>query len=232
MSLNLSGCYEVEKAVTEIKALQQIEITYDDYEVEIDQYDRSIYLDKKREFMTGHFYVVYNEKVSEEFVLKGGVLDGIHRVYSPEGHLLKEQHYKNGYLDGVSKFFNKEGKVTGITNYSKGKIVGDRIGYTNNGKMLTKTETINGIAYEHSYRENKLKMTMYSDKIDGVSYQILLHYDNVESLDGAFAVKDENTGTGQPSMFYILNEQYKIVDSISPKEQPEKMMEIYYFLQQ
>jgi len=223
-----SGCYEVEKAVTEIKALQKIKITYDDYNVEIDQYDRSIYLDTKKNFMTGHYFLIYNDKVSEEFVLKSGLLDGIHRVYSPEEYLLKELHYEDGRLDGVSTYFNKDGQVSRKINYKKGVQVGDDIVYANGGSTLVRKETINGIEYENSYKNNKLNSTTYLDEIDGVSYRIMLHYNYVEIIDGAFAIKEN----AKSPMFYILNDQYKIIDSISPKEEPQRMMEIYSLLQQ
>ncbi len=218
--------------VNEVKALQQIEITYDDYHEEFDQYKRSVYVDKNRNFMTGHFYVMYKGKVSEELILKGGLLDGIHRIYSPDGYLSKELSYKNGYLDGAKRSFDKEGKVISSSVYTKGKIIGNEIEYSDSGKALTKTETKNGITYKHSYQGEKLRMTVYSDKIDGVEYEIMLHFDNVESLNAAFAIKEEASNSEGSSKFYILNNQLKIVDSISPKEEPEKMMEIYRFLQQ
>jgi len=226
------NCNRVEKAVNEVKALQRIQITYDAYNVEFDQYKRSVYVDTNRDFMTGHYFVMYNKKVSEEFTLKGGILDGIHRIYNPEGFLSKELPYKNGYLDGVKKSFNKTGQVISSSSYKKGKRIGDEIGFTEDGKMITKTETIAGKTYRHTYKNDKRKMTMYTDTIDGESYQIILHLSELEAIDGAFAVKENTDDSPVPSKFYILSDQYKIVDSISPKEEPEKMQQIFHLLQQ
>jgi len=230
--LYVTSCNRVEKAVNEVKALQQKQITYDDYEVKPDQYKRSIYVDQHRDFMTGHYFVMYNDKVSEEFIVKGGVLDGFHKIYNPEGFLTKELSYKNGYLDGTKKTFDRNGQVTSSSNYSKGKRIGDEVGFTEDGKVLTKTETINGKTYKHTYKNDKRKMTMYSDTIDGKEYEIMLHFDKVEVIDAAFAVRANNDDTNISQKFYILNDQYKIVDSIAPKEEPEKMQQIFYMLQQ
>lgn len=228
----LSSCNRVEKAVNEVKALQQIQITYDDYEVEIDQYKRSIYVDQNRDFMTGHYFVMYNKKVSEEFIVKGGLLDGYHRTYNPEGYLSQEHTYKSGYLHGTKKSFNNKGQVISSSNYEKGKRVGDEVSFTEDGKILTKTETINGKTYQHTYKNDKRKMTTYIDKIDGKAYTIMLHFNEVEVLNGAFAIKENNTDSDIPSKFYVLNDQYKIVDSISPQEEPQRMQQILYLLQQ
>ncbi len=229
--LCLISCNRIEKVVDEVKSLQKFEITYDDYDEEFDQYKRSVYVDKNRDFMTGHYYVIYNDKLSEEFVVKGGLLNGIHRTYHPSGYLSNELSYKNGYLDGTKKSFDSEGRVVSSTRYSRGKRIGNEIGYSHSGKELIKTETIKGITYHHSYQNEKLRSTKYLDKIDGVQYEIMLFFDNVESLKAAFAIKEEEDHN-QDSKFYILNNQLKIVDSISPKKEPEKMMEIFHFLQQ
>jgi len=221
------SCNRIEKVVNEVKSLQKFEISYDDYDEEFDQYKRSVYVDKNRDFMTGHYYVMYNEKVSEEFVVKGGLLNGIHRTYNPTGYLSQELNYKNGYLDGIKKSFDSDGRVVSSSRYSKGKRIENEIGYSESGKELIKTETIKGITYHHSYHDEKLRSTKYSDKINGVQYEIMLYFDNVQSLKAAFAIKED-----QDSKFYILSNQLKILDSISPKKEPEKMMEILHFLQQ
>ncbi|WP_025743662.1 toxin-antitoxin system YwqK family antitoxin [Aquimarina pacifica] len=229
--LVLVGCHKVEKTINEVKALQQLEITYDDYDVEFDQYNRSVYVDKNRDFMSGHYFVMYNNKVSEEFIVKGGLLDKLHKTFSPQGHLSKEVSYKNGYRDGTEKSYNKEGLVVSSAEYSKGKKIGDDLEYTEDGKALPKTKTINGITYTYSYHNGKLKMTTYLDKIDGIPYEIMLFYDHVETLQSAFAVR-EYDDPNKDSKFYILTDQLKISDSIDPKKEPEKMMKIYQQLQQ
>jgi len=232
VSVLMTNCDRVEKVVNEVKALQQIKISYDDYDIEFDQYKRSIHVDKNREFMTGHYYVMYENKVSEEFIVKGGVLDGYHRVYTPEGYLTKELPYKNGYLHGLEKHFNKQGQLVGTVTYRKGKKTGNEFEYSDGGKELIKTETINGITYEHSYVNEKQKMTMYKDKIDGKSYEIMIHYNTLEVMDAAFAVRADKDHLGKDAKLYVLDKQYKIIDSISPVEEPEKMQQVFNQLQQ
>ncbi len=229
--LALTSCHKVEKTINEVKSFQQIEITYDDYEVEIDQYKRSVYVDTERAFMSGHYFVMYQNKVSEEFIVKGGLLDGVHKIYTPQGQLSKEISYKNGYQDGTETAYNNEGRVIRTAEYKKGKKIGDDLEHTKDGKTLPKTKTIDGITYHYTYHNGKLKMTTYSDKIDETPYEIMLFYDHVEALQNAFAVRKYDD-PNKDSKFYILTDQLKIADSIDPKKEPEKMMKIYQQLQQ
>jgi TonB family C-terminal domain len=52
-----------------------------------------------------------NGNISEIYVLKNNVRDGLARFYDTEGHLLKEVPYTSGRVDGVVKTYYPDGSV-------------------------------------------------------------------------------------------------------------------------
>jgi MORN repeat variant len=61
--------------------------------------------------------------VKEERFYQFDKLEGIVKIYYPDGKIMEEGAYKNGTRDGLSKWYNQEGKVTIEYEYKNGELI-------------------------------------------------------------------------------------------------------------
>ena len=208
----------------EVLALQTKEITYDDYVYETDNLNQIVYLDNNRQRMNGHYIVMYNENISEEFKVKSGLLNGFLKNYYPEGTISKEKYYKNGKLHGESIFYTKEGSIYNRATYKNGMLVGENIGYDEKGNMISKRKFIDGIEYHHMYKGGKMVTSEFKKNIDGTVYDLIIKYDSFENI---LLVLGQRDYIDNSKIFYVFDRNFKLIEAVDAEKEPSKVA--YYF---
>jgi len=208
----------------DVLSLQTKEITYDDYTYETDNLNQIVYLDNNRQRMNGHYIVMYNENISEEFKVTSGLLNGFLKTYYPEGAISKEKNYKNGKLHGESIFYTKEGSIYNRATYKNGKLVGDDIRYDEKGEIISKRKFVEGIEYQHMFKDGKMVASEFKKNIDGTVYDLIVKYDAFENISLVLGQRDYLDNS---KIFYVFDRNFKLIEAVDSEKEPSKVA--YYF---
>jgi len=65
-----------------------------------------------------------NGKIAEETTYKNGIKDGVYKKYTENGVVLEESTFKNGEYDGMATFRDSDNKLAGQGVFKNGKKVG------------------------------------------------------------------------------------------------------------
>ena len=77
----------------------------------------------KSELFNGIAFDVYpNGKLSQEYPVKNGKIDGLYKTYYENGKLKRKASYRNGLLNGLVKNWNEDGQLEEY-NYEDGQLV-------------------------------------------------------------------------------------------------------------
>jgi len=224
ISLFLLSCNKVIDTVDEVRMKKRVNITYEDYNSILDDYDRKIYYDKDRDVMTGHFMVVYNGKPSEEFQTKRGFLNGIYSSYNPNGELTKSYNFIDGKQEGVQREFYASGKLLTEANFEKGKLVGEKITYNTSGEIIGKLKIENGIEYKHYYYHGKMVMAEFKKEWKGKELEMLINYDAFENIQFAFG---KSSNPSKKNILYFFDVNLQVSDSVDITVDSQKAA--YYY---
>ncbi len=87
-----------------------------------------------------------------------GKLNGVTKVFFPNGKLAEEAEYKNGIKHGIYKKYNEKGTVLEDTQYKDGKLHGQAYFYDKFGNLSSKGVFYNGYmdGYWEWYEDKKL----------------------------------------------------------------------------
>ena len=218
------SCNKVIDKVDEVRMNKKENITYDDYETLLNDYDIKLYYDKDKELMTGHFVVVYQGKPSEEFQTKRGFLNGIYASYNAEGRLTKAYNYKNGRQNGMQQEFYDSGELLSEVNLEKGGIVGEKRIYDKSGGLKATLKNENDIEYKRYYKDGKAIMAEFKKKWEGKELEMLVHYDAFENIKFAFG---KSKDSDEKNIFYVFDSNMEHSDTVDVTKDPEKAS--YYF---
>jgi len=218
------SCEYVIKNKNEVLALQKKNITYDDFTNEFNSFNQTVYFDKNRDRMNGHFTVMYKDKVSEEFEVKNGLLNGFLKNYYPEGVISKVFNYKNGKLHGESVFYLKDGNIHNKATYKNGKLFGDNIGYDKFGNVTSVRKIVEDIEYHHLYQDGKMILSQFKKNIDGTVYELMVKYDAFENISFVVGFRDYELNS---KTFYVFDKNFKLIEAVDAEQEPSKAA--YYF---
>ncbi len=204
LSLLTLSCNEI---IEEVRQRQIETITYSDYTYDIDSKNRKGFLDKENKPMTGHFIVVHDSIKAEEFQLKDGFLNGLHRFYNREGALVWERHFSNNIRDGVQKSFYPTGELKSEVTYIEGRRESDKLGYAEDGTIIYRLTREGHREYEHFYINGDRRGSRFSKVIDGSYYDIIILYTAFGSVDAIFGKKKNSD---EQQIFYFDEEYNKL----------------------
>ena len=220
----LFSCNKVLDKVDEVRMNKKTNITYEDYETILNDYDIKLYYDKDKELMTGHFVVVYQGKPSEEFQTKRGFLNGIYASYNANGKLTKAYNYKNGRQEGIQQEFYESGELLSEVNLEKGEIAGEKRIYDKSGELKATLKNENDVEYKRYYKDGKAIMAEFKKNWEGKQLQMLVHYDAFENIKFAFGKSDL---PNEKNIFYVFDSNMNLSDTVDVTKDPEKAS--YYF---
>lgn len=218
--IGVTSCEFIMDSKDEVMALKNREITYDDFTYETDNFNQTVYLDLNRKRMSGHYMVMYNEKISEEFEVKSGLLNGFHKNYYPEGVISKVKNYKDGVLNGESIFYTKEGVIFKKGSYKNGKLNGDLTSYNEEGKIVSIRRIVDDIEYYHFYRDEKMILSEFKKNINGTVFDLIVRYDAFENIILAVGKRDYEKDF---ITLYAFDSQFKLIETINTEEEPTKL---------
>ncbi|MCF6357108.1 MAG: hypothetical protein L3J54_04815 [Draconibacterium sp.] len=101
------------------------------------------------------------------------------------------------------------------------------VSYNNEGVVVSKKKTVDGIEYHHMYEDGKMAISEFKKNIDGTVYDLIVRYDTFENISLILGKRDylEN-----PNIIYVFNAQFKLVETINIKEEPSKVAYYSKFL--
>jgi antitoxin component YwqK of YwqJK toxin-antitoxin module len=94
------------------------------------------YINEKKDSTWQFFSEVGGNLVSEE-TYKAGLVNGVSKVYNPEGGLTEIQYYKDGVKDGKWEQYYLDGKLKIRGTYRGGDKVGAFTSFYNSGQTMT-----------------------------------------------------------------------------------------------
>ncbi len=92
-----------------------------------------------------------------------GKLNGVTKVFFPNGAIAKEAGYKNGIANGIYKKYTEKGTVLEDSNYKNGKLHGPAVFYDKSGNVSSKGEFVKGykFGYWEYYEDKKMVKKEY-----------------------------------------------------------------------
>lgn len=202
--LLLFGCLTIiscNRLIDEVKERQTQTISYSDYSYDIDSKNRRGFIDTDYKPMTGHYIVVHDSIVAEEFVVKDGFLNGVHKFYNKKGILVWEKNYRNNSRHGIQKTFYDTGSLKSEVTYTNGRRESDLIGYNPDGALVYRITTEGQTEYEHFYENDNRVASKFVKIVDGSKYDIVIMYSKFGQPELIFG-KDQDA---QPLDFYYFD---------------------------
>ncbi|MCH2489826.1 MAG: hypothetical protein MK211_06720 [Flavobacteriales bacterium] len=215
--LCLCSCNNIVDVVDEVKSLSKQTIDYNDYRYVIDKKDRRGYVTTDNEIMNGHYVVLRDGELYEEFQIKKGFLHGVHIEYGKNGSIDTQKSYKHSYLDGPYFSYYPSGVLKYETAYKNGKINSAEIEYDANGKKSRVMETVDGVAYDHMYRNDQQLMSIYEKEIEDETFEIIMKYDNFQNIE---LILGKKTKEKTPE-FYVFDTNFEIVEIVNAQIDPQ-----------
>ena len=213
---------------TETKQEKQT-IAYNQFELSVDSDNKKQYLDTLSNPLTGHFVVMRDTLISQEFQVENGQLNGVHIFYNGQGKITSEQNYLNGELNGESiTYYPSNGNVRSKESYAAGQRTGEVLEYNVAGQLVSKKTTSEGIDYVHYYRDEKIIGSSFIQTIEAIEYDLLVTYDPFENVN---RVLGQKTNTDRGEWVYTFNQSFKLVDSVDMANDPQNAQLIYQILQ-
>jgi antitoxin component YwqK of YwqJK toxin-antitoxin module len=105
----------------------------------------STFVDGRKNGPGKMFYRDYKGKVYAEETWKAGKLDGLTKLFYPNGTLQAELQYKADLLDGLAKEYFPTGELSTEVNYTAGKRDGTTTVYDETGKKICIEEYRGGV---------------------------------------------------------------------------------------
>ena len=100
-------------------------------------------------------------KVQMEVTYKMGKVNGLKKVYYPEGALQEEGYFKNGLRDGISKWYTQDRHLSIEYTYKDGNLNGIQRTFHTNGNIASEGNMVNNLEegeYVEYFQNGKLKL--------------------------------------------------------------------------
>lgn len=200
-------------------------ITNDDYFISYEANDMKVYHNNDNTKMTGHYLVKSDSLTSEEFNVNNGLLNGLHKSYYPDGSLANTILYKEGKKNGEDIFYYNSGDVKRKSEFLENELTGKSIEYREDGSIYMEIEKENGKSHSKFFDHGKLIQEEYDIDYNNRTLGVSKVYDPSGDLKLSlgFIMVDN---TMKDDILYILNENDKVVDSIDPKKDKMKAIQL------
>ncbi len=221
-----------------------IEKTIDknDYFVEYANEELEIYKLNDETRMNGIFKVTLKNLLMESFFVKDGLLYDVYKTYHQNGIVATESMYLRGIKNGQEKFFYPSGKLKTKSSYRNGKKINGTISYYEDGAIQSKTNSkgtteyynTDGIVLYQStsdqnkmFKDGKLSLEEYEhEHITGL-ISVVKSYKEDGSISKIIGFRVDDEITSEENIFLlILDENHNITDSINPKHDMQKFMNV------
>lgn len=130
-----------------------------------------------------------NGQISMERVYSSGLENGLEKEYYEDGTLKQKGDFLNGKENGVWEMYHPNGQLKQRTSFDKGKMDGESISYYSTGKFRSTEKFKNGIVVKD--KDNSKKYDLYSDGINydkiGNFKSSIKKYTKAIELDSTFA---------------------------------------------
>ena len=222
LTLLVSSC---NKVIEEVQARNKKTITYSDFSYDVDSKNRRGYVDTLGKPMTGHYIVLRDSVIAEEFQVKDGFLNGVHNEYQ-QGQLIFERNYERNVKHGIQRSYWDEGPLKTEVTYEMGKRSSDLLGFSLEGDTIYRKMTEDRKVYEHFYTDGKRRATKFRKDIDGKKYYVVIVYDLFENVEAIFG-KDANSNK---PVFYEMGEDLSLGEEITDIRYFYRAMELFSVL--
>lgn len=219
------GCKEDQAKNSTSKKNQSsvLNISDNDYTLEYNAGVPPKYYLNDNTLMNGTYRILNNGVLSEEINLKKGLQNGV-QSYFKDSKVIKEIAYKNGIRDGESKGYFNDGNIKSVAFYKNDSLTGKSITYDQQGRIESESLTVDGLYSSKVFKEGKLIGEEYDLKHDLGILSVLKTFDENGKVTNILGFNSKESSN---PILYILNENHVIMDSVDPKKNPKKAMELF-----
>lgn len=217
-------------------------IDKNDYYVEYTNDNVEIYRFNNETRMNGIFKITSENLLMESFFVEDGLLNEAYKTYHQNGMVATESIYLRGMKNGREKFFYPSGKLKTKNSYRNGEKIKSSISYYEDGTIQSRTGSKgtteyfnkNGTIFSQSttdenkiFKDGKLSFEEYEHEHKTGLISVVKSYNEDGSISKVIGFRMDDEMTSEENIYLlILDENHNITDSINPKQNMQKFMNV------